>query len=286
MLYSRVVKRLIESGAGIDFQDNKGNTRLHQCILKNDVESVKLLTENGANQKLKNKNGWTPKDLALLLGRKMSLQYLTKSEIPWISFFDKGSLFIQFFTQNEFQKKMGFEYLNQPKFDDLATLQQAADLARNSQYKDNCPSIPDKDTYDWIVANNSTPIWKDFVIQWVNDDIGYGLFANRDLMKGEYVGEYLGKISGQSDITSCDYLYFYNNSDDPKQILYVDAENAGNHTRFINHSSNPNILNSTFYFDGLLHQLFFVKHAVPKGHQLTYNYGQFYWEGTKPPLNI
>ncbi|MFT4552014.1 MAG: hypothetical protein ACI9S8_000635 [Chlamydiales bacterium] len=283
MIYSKLVKRLIKSGRDINLQDHYGNTRLHQFILQDDVEALQLLVKNGAKQEIKNRYGWTPKDLALNLGRRDCLQYLKQDEIPWVSFFDRGSFYIKFLTKNAFEQLINFEYLPQLKFDDPKTLEKAAKIAKHYIETKNHILTPDSETLDWIKANISAPIWKDFVIQWVGDEIGYGLFANRDLIMGEFVGEYVGTVSCQKKLKENDYLYYYNETTDPNKVIYIDAKSSGNHTRFINHSSTPNLLNSTFYYDGLLHQLLFVNQPISKGHQLTYDYGEKFWEGRESP---
>ena len=56
---SRLVKRLLESGARVNEQDVAGNTALILAAQLGRSESVKLLLEAGANVQLANDHGWT-----------------------------------------------------------------------------------------------------------------------------------------------------------------------------------------------------------------------------------
>ena len=290
MLYTHLVKQLIDRGEDIDSQDNNGNTCLHQSVINGDIEALKHLTKHGAKQDLKNNQGWTAKDLAIFLGRKAFLPHFLEQDIPWVSFLDRKTLLVKPLTKKEIQKLTGFEYLIQNEFDSHSTLKEAIKRAKYSLENTKNTYAIEKPIVDLIQAHNSTPVLKDFVIQWINDTLGFGLFANRDLMIGEYVGEYIGTVYHHKKAKDHDYLYFYSDTSSDTseldQILYICAKNTGNHTRFINHSSKPNLVNSTLYYNGLLHQVFFVNQAISKGQQLTYNYGKIFWEGKEKPLNI
>lgn len=56
---SKIVKRLLESGAKVDEQDAAGNTALILAAQLGRSDSVKLLLEAGANVHLANEHGWT-----------------------------------------------------------------------------------------------------------------------------------------------------------------------------------------------------------------------------------
>ena len=76
-------------------------------------------------------------------------------------------------------------------------------------------------------------------IQKIDDSVGYGLFAFKDIRALEIIGEYTGVLStswdeGPSDQSDFNpYLLKY-----PVDFLCaIDAQKSGNETRFINHSS-------------------------------------------------
>ena len=79
------------------------------------------------------------------------------------------------------------------------------------------------------------------VIRYINDTIGYGLFANRTFKEGQLVGEYTGEVT---------VSYFYKKPPPGDYVLgkrgflynvFIDASKMGNQTRFINHSYTPNL---------------------------------------------
>jgi SET domain-containing protein len=65
-------------------------------------------------------------------------------------------------------------------------------------------------------------------------------------------------------------------------LFSVDAKKAGNFSRFVNHSGNPNI--NVFYHntDGIWYAVFIANTFIKKDEQLFVNYGSSYWGDTKP----
>ena len=61
---ARDVETLLDKGAHIDAQDNRGWTALHTAVSANQLEVVKLLLEKGADPGLKNKRDETANDVA------------------------------------------------------------------------------------------------------------------------------------------------------------------------------------------------------------------------------
>jgi SET domain-containing protein len=64
----------------------------------------------------------------------------------------------------------------------------------------------------------------------------------------------------------------------------IDAEEKGNFTRFINHSDEPNLTSRWIVVDGIYHVILFANQLIPKGTQLTYDYGPNYWSQRPGPL--
>lgn len=56
---------LIEAGANIDAQDNKGNSPLHEAVICRHHTTVYTLIVLGANKGMRNKDGFTPKEIAI-----------------------------------------------------------------------------------------------------------------------------------------------------------------------------------------------------------------------------
>ncbi len=116
-------------------------------------------------------------------------------------------------------------------------------------------------------------------IRWIDEQVGHGLFLEEGLDKGAYVGEYTGVVR-KNDRRYFEpmnhYCYEYPVLDESGRSFVIDAT-QGNLTRFINHSSRPNLQPVTVFHNGFYHLIFLAKHPIEKGSQLSYDYGQNYW---------
>jgi SET domain-containing protein len=65
----------------------------------------------------------------------------------------------------------------------------------------------------------------------------------------------------------------------------IDAT-AGCLTRFINHSSNPNLTPIHAYWEGFYHLIFLSLRAIHPGEQLTFDYGETYWYIREKPVTL
>ena len=82
-------------------------------------------------------------------------------------------------------------------------------------------------------------------------DVGHGLFALKDLPKGQFIGEYLGIVQ-RSSRENCNTAYSlsYPSSDGK---LEINAAEYGNIIRFVNHSQEPNGAFIRVLLDGMIH---------------------------------
>jgi hypothetical protein len=119
----------------------------------------------------------------------------------------------------------------------------------------------------------------DVSIRWIDDALGYGLFANSDLPVGTFVGEFTGELRQLSHWRPQynAYCFHYPTSCFSWNYMVIDAAVRGNETRFINHSDTPNLQPHWLCNQSLLHLVFFTNQPVLAGMQLTYNYGQDFW---------
>lgn len=115
-------------------------------------------------------------------------------------------------------------------------------------------------------------------VRLINDKVGHGLFADEDLPAGAYVGEYTGIVrTNEPRIEKMNnYNYEYPVPDSIGRHFVIDATN-GCETRFINHSYKPTLTPHYAFFDGFYHAIFLAEKDIPKGTQLTYDYGNSYW---------
>ncbi|MBS0615356.1 MAG: SET domain-containing protein-lysine N-methyltransferase [Verrucomicrobia bacterium] len=119
----------------------------------------------------------------------------------------------------------------------------------------------------------------DVSVRWINDQVGYGLFAEEDIPEGAYVGEYTG-IVHRNDRRYFEplnnYYFEYPVPDEIGRSFVINAL-QGNLTRFINHSSAPNLRPVHVFYGGYYHLIFLAKKEIKKGEQLCFDYGPSYW---------
>ena len=103
-------------------------------------------------------------------------------------------------------------------------------------------------------------------IRWINERIGYGLFAEEEMSEGSYVGEYTG-IVRRNDRRYFEplnnYYYEYPVDDEIGRSFVIDAT-QGNLTRFINHSSKPNLQPTYAFYDGYYHLILYLTPPDPE----------------------
>jgi len=149
-------------------------------------------------------------------------------------------------------------------------------------------TFTDRDVYAGQTAEvNSEPY--PFAICRINDELGYGVFAVRDIAIGETLINYTGvrhKIGGvdlKKEFAGDRYVFKYN-----KQGLIITAKLFGNESRFIQHGpENIHDYDFLHYKSVALANIwreegrdgngFKAIHKIPRGRQLLYHYGDTYW---------
>lgn len=123
----------------------------------------------------------------------------------------------------------------------------------------------------------------DVTIKWIDERMGYGLFTNCNLPAWHYVGEYAGLLRRRGlfkrDVN--DYCFQYPREWISTKAFTIDSEEQGNYTRFINHSDKPNIESRSFFHDGVFHIAFRTIEEIQADQELTYDYGEIYWDNRK-----
>jgi len=123
----------------------------------------------------------------------------------------------------------------------------------------------------------------DSSIQFLGEDVGYGLFAKETIPEGAYAGEYVGCVRQNNRHGEMNnYLYSYPQLDEIGRNYVIDAE-KGNDTRLINHSYTPNLIPKYAFVDGFYHLILLTLREIKSGEQLAYNYGKKYWIIREPP---
>lgn len=121
-------------------------------------------------------------------------------------------------------------------------------------------------------------------IRKIDEEIGSGVFAAQRIAPCSYVGEYTGIIQQRKpkELKKEYYCLRLTTWDMGKQNFCINAAPRGNFTRFINHSSKPNIALHSVYWKGLPRMIFIALQEIREGTQLTFDYGE-HFEFAKPP---
>lgn len=180
------------------------------------------------------------------------------------------------YTVEQFQEAMGVAFFSHLQFETPKTLEGCRKKAA---------AAPLDPRQKWLGSYYSLELRQGFVpdvtIAWIDERIGYGVIANRDFPRYAFLGEYTGLVCKQRWVKKIknnycfDYTFVSGSFNSP---YLIDAERQGNHTRFINHSSRPNLESSSVLCDGVMHIILYATQDIAAGTQLAYDYGEDYWK--------
>ena len=124
-------------------------------------------------------------------------------------------------------------------------------------------------------------------LRWIDDAIGWGVFAAENLPEMYYIGEYAGLVRGKKFKDSKNsYCFQYAIVQGESTRLTIDAKDQGGIVRFINHSDTPNLHSALATTENLSHVIFYTNRPLKKGEQLSYNYGPDYWKKRGKPRKL
>ncbi len=260
-------------GARIIKLQLKGFMDPFQATEDNDFEFLKSIRRNPIKL---NSFGYTPLEWAYLLGRSKAAGIL-ETRTPKMLKIDLGQG-IKKIAPSEFPHFFEVEYYSHLQFESVSQLNQKLREApwMIAYTPVGRPLRVDGEKYRLEL---NTGYVADSVIKWIDEDIGYGLYAGIDFFPGTYIGEYVGKVREiqrlNKDLNS--YCFHYPTRFFSWNYTVIDSIEQGNETRFINHSDTPNLQPRWLLDRGLMHLVFFSNTFIPKGTQLTFNYGRDFW---------
>ena len=121
-------------------------------------------------------------------------------------------------------------------------------------------------------------------VNWVDLEVGQGIFTTTEFLRGEFIGEYLGKLITLDEVADDVSLFGYPPLGLPEPPCFIDATDSSSLTRLINHSTAENVC-YIYCWDKrprLWRVFFFASRLIARGDQLLYNYGpQYRW--SNPP---
>lgn len=268
--------------------DQDGNTILHRAVIDGLTETAaQLISQSQVDPNQKNFLGYTPLQLARFLGRSECLALLGHQAPPCYYLQHKEAQFSERVTEKKFGEVMQISPLTTLCFLDYQTLRRVT-----LQVKDGLERDQIADEAHWVGTLFQKEILEgeipNVTISWINPNVGYGVFANQDFKSGSFLGIYSGYVKPLHwyQIIPNDYCFRYPTRHWAWRRYTIDAEKSGNHTRYINHSSQPNLECLYVYTHPLLYLVFRSICDIKKGSQLLFDYGPEYWKHRKTPQHL
>lgn len=251
---------------------------LHIAVIKGDEKVVASLRADIAQSTSKEACGFTPLELAQLLGKDRCQQLLHGLSPACIKVQVKGEIEPASLSIADFERIFNVIYRPFLVFESYEQLKEVIH---------SCPYLLRS---HWLANENydcgrkyahqlGTGMLADVSIKWISDEIGYGVFAETDIPGGAFIGEYTGVVRRlyRKRPDHNPYCFRYPTRLWCLKYFVVDAFKESNSLRFINHSDKPNLQPLCAVDRGLLHQIFISNCFIPKGTQLTFDYGADYW---------
>ncbi|MEC7839831.1 MAG: SET domain-containing protein-lysine N-methyltransferase [Chlamydiota bacterium] len=182
----------------------------------------------------------------------------------------------------EFERLTSLQYLYHLSFKDKAVYEKIKRLCKRGIQNNTISKRA-----EWLGIRYRREILhgivNDVYIQWINNQMGFGLFANTFLNKWDFIGEYTGVIR------PCTYFFANVNEYCFRYPLYrigyhvytIDSQDCCNETSFINHSNNPNCESIVTFNNDILHVGIRTIRDIQKNEELTIDYGNNMWGSMK-----
>ncbi len=180
----------------------------------------------------------------------------------------------------EFQKVMDVAYLPSLKF---ASEEVRRQVIQERPYflRLHLAGIWDRETRRICLEKIADGYEANVTVRWIGEWLGYGLYNNRELEEGEYIGEYTGMVrplyKTKPDHNA--YCLHYPTRFWSNKVFIIDALREGNCLRYANHSDKPTMaLDCLMDEEGVLHFVLLAKRFLPPGTHLTFDYGKGFWK--------
>ena len=260
-----------------------GHSLLHLAVLANRPEIVGEIISSLPQLKWRRNNlNWTPLELARFLPRENIVHLLQPASLLPIG--DQPNVLIP--ERSRFESVPQIGYLLQPLFASDAIFEEV--LNRTKKAKNEDAISPERIWmgiyFDKEIQTGAHP---KVSIRYIDDEVGFGVFAEQRIPPCAFAGEYLGVVKERKkkEIKNKIYSVRYTVWEMGRRKFILDAEKVGNFTRFINHSDKPNLSLQSVYWRGVPRMILFALKEISEGTQLTFDYGTFFWkECNKTPV--
>ncbi len=281
-----ILGRLVPS-VRAQWRNRDGHSLLHLAAYENRPELAARFIQQGVPRAAKSRFEMTAAELAQFLGHEAFLRALgeDKDDRPLLVYRNRESR-VRPLSRALFEQKLGMTYLDHLVFEKGADLLW---LAKKSKRRLQRKAL--KKSNNWMLALHEQALrhtrFDHICVRWIDPFLGYGVFAAKTLPALTFIGTYTGvvKMRTRKNTRHNDYIFGYLTG--PSDAPYIiDAREKGNFTRLINHSIEPNLISRWIIIQGVTQIAFFSKEAIPKGKQLTYDYGGYYWKKRSDPMVI
>lgn len=188
-------------------------------------------------------------------------------------------------TPKEYEALFQISYLPQLIFDHYNTLRWVVGCCKKAEKKGMFSR-----EQRWLGAYFEKEVEKIFLppleVRWIDDKIGYGLFAKERIFKKTFIGEYSGRLRkkrGRADYKNS-YCFEYFIGEMRATPFTVDAQDEGNYTRFVNHSTKGNCDPKLIYDGSVMRVILYSNRLIEKGEEIAYDYGSDYWAKREAPV--
>lgn len=271
------------------FRKKREETPLHQAVINRDPTEVQRLILDQSLMDQVNWSGHKPVELARFLGYREIVKLLQPEESYQILVQPKGESMVRLINEDEFKKLFNVEYAPTVRFPDYQVMTDVILYCRSyfsgvfSVFREHFveKTVP----YLEEIRNRKVA---SVSIRWIDDVLGYGLFAEEKIEEGELIAEYSGSVRRVNRLKpdTNPYVTGYPTIWRFAKYYFVDALEIGKETRFVNHSEKPNAKLDAGIDRDVLHTLMLAKRDIKKGEQIKFDYGEGYWKGKEPPLSI
>jgi len=113
---------------------------------------------------------------------------------------------------------------------------------------------------------------ENLVLSFINNHVGYGVFAAKDFQEGDFIVRYGGHLTPSESLKDKSYLMASG-----VEGMGLNAAKKRNLGGMINHSNNANAESQCVFDCGAELAIITAKTSITKGHQVTIDYSKKYW---------
>lgn len=246
---------------------------IHWAVIHNEYEALFPLKNDYEKA---DEQGWTPFELANFLGRRKCQEIIGNRPLKSFLVKKEPESPLETLSLEEWERFFSIEYLPSLLFSGydafLDTLKLCPYILRWMGKEMQKEALYYKNE---LLNSHVTSV----SIRYINECMGFGLFAEENIPKGSWIGEYTGLVRPlyrhhQDHNTFC---LHYPTRFWSWDFRIVDASMGGNELRFINHSECPNLTPRYLLDRQLLHFTLFTNRLIQKGEELTFDYGKDFW---------